>query len=121
MFFNSKSKRTVREPDESVRLSSSVEAVIWREQAKNGALDIRFGLNRIDKGNIRRTFSPAHIGELVESLAALAMAIGQSTGIDVVLASELKELGAGVVKLLEQLKANGPVSSPQSNNQRLFG
>jgi len=118
MFF--KSKRNVREPDESVRLTSSIEALIWRQEAKDGQLDIRFGLNRIDaKGNVRRTFAPNQIGELVASLGALAVAIGQAPGIEAHLATELRELGAGIVLLLDKPKGNG-LEAEESAPKRLF-
>lgn len=120
MFFK-KSARTVREPDETVLLSPQVEAVIWRQQANDGSLDIRFGLNRIDaKGNVRRTFSPSVISELVAALGALAIAIGQSTGIEPRLAAELKELGAGIVKVLESLSTNGIAEGEKAEPKRLF-
>jgi hypothetical protein len=119
MFFK-RSKRAVREPDETVRLTSSIEAVVWKEKNKDGNLDIRFGLNRIDaQGNVRRTFSPLHLGELAEAVAALAVGIGSSSGIEQNLATSLKALAAGIAKVLETLSTNGPVT-PASSGDRLF-
>lgn len=121
MFFKKQQKRSVREPDETVRLSESIEAVLWKEKRKDGALDIRFGLNRIDaQGNVRRTFSPMHLAELAEGIAALSVAIGQSPGIEQNLATGLKELGTGIVKVLESLRSNGPDSTEESRPARLF-
>jgi hypothetical protein len=120
MFFK-KSKRNVREPDETVRLTPSIEAVIWKLVQNDGKLHIRFGLNRIDaKGEVRRTFSPSQIGELVASLAGLAVAIGQADGIDVQTAASLRELGAGIYKVLDAPKGNGPEVSDRPNEERLF-
>lgn len=120
MFFK-KSNRSVRDPDETVKLTPSIEAVIWREERQDGALDIRFGLNRVDsKGNSRRTFSPLHLSELAEGVAALCIAIGQAKGTEGNLAASLKELGAGIIKLLDSLKSNGPAVSVESNGSSLF-
>jgi hypothetical protein len=119
MFFK-KTKRTVREPDESVRLTPSIEAVIWKQET-NGTLDIRFGLNRIDaKGEVRRTFSPHQISELVASLGALALAIGQASGIDSQLATQLKDLGAGIYKVLDAPKSNGLQATEKPAEKPLF-
>jgi hypothetical protein len=122
MFFTKKNQRNVREPDETVRLTSSIEAVIWREKTKEGAFAIRFGLNRVDaQGNIRRTFSPLHLAELAEAVSALSVAIGSSAGTEANLATSLKQLGAKISGVLEDLRsnANGPLTESPSSD-RLF-
>lgn len=120
MFF--KNKRQVREPDETVRLSKHIEMVSWLGKGDDGYTRLQFGLNRIDdKGNQRRTFWPQHIVELLESLAAIAIAVGQSPGIRPELAAELKDVGSEVTKVLENRGTNGAAVEAPTNGPRLFG
>ena len=118
MFFK-KSNRSVRDPDETIRLSPNIEVVIWRD-----GNDARFGINRVDaKGISRRTFSFIHLGELVDVVCALLMASSQLPGVDESTASENRQLAAGVTKLREEQrsKVNGSSIPEQPSVPRLFG
>jgi len=121
-FFQSK-KRQSREPNETARLTPSVEAVLWTGKSESGQLSIAFGLNRIDdQGNQRRTFRPEHLPQLAEAIAALAISFGQAKGIDRMVGDELSELGRAIDKALEVRKANGQTTTPPDDSQgRLLG
>jgi hypothetical protein len=105
--FQSK-KRQSREPDETARLTQSVEAVVWTGKGEHGQLSIAFGLNRLDEqGNQRRTFRPEHLPELAEAIAVLAIHFGKAKGMDRVVGDELSKLGASIIRVIESKRANG--------------
>ncbi len=121
-FFQSK-KRQSREPNETARLTPSVEAVLWKGEGESGQLRIAFGLNRIDdQGNQRRTFRPEHLPQLAEAIATLAVSFSQAKGIDRLVGEELSELGQSLVRALEMRKANGQtISSADDSHGKLLG
>lgn len=112
-----------RDPDETVRVSPNLQALVWSVLGMNEREHkLHFRLERITPdGRALKTMRPEHLLEMPQSIGLLAGGFSKVGALPQSLRESLKHLAELLLKVHRELASNGASDGESSSEESIFG